>query len=453
MNEIRGDCMEDWISKLSTPVIEQILETAFLWFVVVDRDAKILYINEEYCQFLGVKREEAIGKHVADVIENSEMHLVIEKGTPDIAAPHLIKGTYMLANRVPLFVEGEIVGAFGSVIFRDVNDWKKLSSHVRKTLEEIEKNMKSNENTFSCLSDMIGNSNSIHKIKETISMIAKTNLPVLIEGEIGTGKEMCAKIIHRISERSEKPFININCSTIPKELVEIELFGKWDGISLKNGRIAQAEGGTLFIQEVNELPLTSQAKLLKVIQEGIFQPVGTDIEQSINTRVLLSSNVPLIELVKAKHFREDLFYRIQSITLQVPPLRERIEDLPKLIDAFVNKFCTEAGRRSIKVHRKVYWALQNYDWPGNIRELQNVIQAIVHLADGEQITEEILPYHLRRRKSGYNRSSGTLDEILDHVEGQVLKEYLDVEKDKSIIAEKLGISRSTLYEKIKKHNL
>ncbi|MFY3793570.1 sigma-54 interaction domain-containing protein [Ureibacillus sp. MALMAid1270] len=445
--------MEDWISKLSTPVIEQILETAFLWFVVVDRDAKILYINEEYCQFLEVKREDAIGKYVGDVIENSEMHLVIKKGTPDIAAPQFIKGTYMLANRVPLYVDGEIVGAFGSVIFRDVNDWKKLSSHVRRTLEEIERNVHAGENTFNCLSDLIGTSNSIRKIKETISLIAKTNLPVLIEGEIGTGKEMCAKIIHSLSELSEKPFININCSTIPKELVEIELFGKWDGTAIKIGRIAQADGGTLFIHEVNELPLTSQAKLLKVIQDGIIQPVGTDDEVSVNTRVLLSSNVSLIELVKAKLFREDLFYRIQSITLQLPPLRERIEDLPVLIDTFVNKFSTEAGRRKIKIHRKAYWALQNYDWPGNIRELQNVIQAIVHLVDGEQITEDILPNHIRRRQSNYNRSSGTLEEILDHVEGQVLKEYLGVEKDKCIIAEKLGISRSTLYEKIKKHNL
>ncbi|HWL25536.1 MAG TPA: sigma 54-interacting transcriptional regulator [Ureibacillus sp.] len=445
--------MTNWINNLSPQVIEQILETAFLWFVVVDRDARISFINDEYCNFLEVNREDVIGKHVGEVIENSEMHLVIEKGAADIATPHFIKGTYMLPNRIPIYVDGEIAGAFGSVIFRDINDWKKLNSHVRKSLEEIEKNTKLSDNPILSLSDMIGSSNSIRKIKETITLVAPTKLPVLIEGEIGTGKELCARSIHRLSDRAEHPFIKVNCSAIPKELLEIELFGKWDGTTLKRGRISLAEGGTILLQEINELPQTIQAKLLKVIQEGAIQPVGSDEEIQINTRVLLSSNVPLIDLVKSKHFREDLFYRIQSITLQVPPLRERIEDLPDLIHTFVNKFCAEAGRRNIKVHRKVFWVLQNYDWPGNIRELQNIIQAIVHLVDGEQITADILPLHLLRQQMKYSRSNGTLEEILAHVEGQVIKEYLEVEKDKTIIAEKLGISRSTLYEKIKKHNL
>lgn len=445
--------MEDWIRKLSTPVIEQILETAFFWFVLVDRNARILYINEEYCNFLEVKREEAIGKPVTEVIENSEMHLVMERGKTDIAAPQFIKGNYMLANRVPLYIDGEIVGAFGSVIFRDVNDWKKLSSHVRNTLEKIGKNLKSYEGAFYSLSDMVGSSSSIRKIKETISMIAPTDLPVVIEGEIGTGKEICAKSIHQLSDRTENPFIKIDCSTIPKELLEYELFGNWDGTTLKKGRIQLAEGGTVYFEEVNELPITIQAKLLKLIQESTIQPVGTDHEIAINTRVIISSNMSLLELVKSKLFREDLFYRIQSITIQIPPLRERIEDLPELIHTFLTQYCHETGRRGIKVHRKALWILQNYTWPGNIRELQNVIHAIVHLVGGDIITEDVLPLHIKRRHKSFNRTNGTLEEILLHVEGQVIQEYLEVEKDKSKIAEKLGISRSTLYEKIKKHNL
>ncbi|KGR80514.1 sigma-54 interaction domain-containing protein [Ureibacillus manganicus] len=444
-----GEC----IKNLSPKVIEQILETSFSWFVVVDKNARIIYINKEYCDFLEVERENVIGKYVGEVIENSEMHLVIEKGVAQIAAPHYIKGNYMLPNRIPIYVDGEIVGAFGSVMFRDVNDWKKLNSHVQKTLEKIDENMKSTMESLNSLPSLIGSSNAIRKIKETISIIAPTKLPVLIEGEIGSGKELCARSIHHLSDRYEKPFVNINCSIIPIDLLEVELFGKWDGTNLKKGRLSLADGGTIYIQEINELPFTIQAKLLKMIQEGTIQPVGTDHEISINTRVLVSSNIPLLDLVKAKKFREDLFYRIQSITLLVPPLRERIEDLPELIQTFINKFCAEAGRRTIKVHRKVLWALQNYDWPGNVRELQNIIQAIVHLADGEEITEDSLPFHLRRKPSNFIRSNGTLEEILSHVEGQVIKEYLEVEKDKNKIAEQLGISRSTLYEKIKKHNL
>lgn len=450
-----GGNMEDWMKNLSTPVIAQILENAFQWFVVVDRDANIIYINKEYCRFLDVKREEAIGKHVTDVIENSEMHLVMERGKPDIAAPHYIKGSYMLANRVPLVLNGEIVGAFGSVTFRDMNDLKKLSAHVRVTMEQINTHTNQYSETLYSLSNIKGSSNSIRKLKETITMIASTKLPVLIEGEIGTGKEMFAQSIHRLSDRSDSPFVKINCSTIPKDLLEAQIFGEWDTNEnrLKIGRIQEAHGGTLFIEEINELPLTLQAKLLKVIQDGIVQPIGTQQDMHFDIRVIVSSNLSLFDQVKARLFREDLFYRIQAITLQVPPLRERMEDLPELIHTIMAKISFEAGKRDIKIHRKAWWLLQQYNWPGNVRELQNLLQAVVHLAEDGQITVDVLPVHIRPQKPNFISKNGTLEEILLQVEGQILQEHLENEKDKRKIANKLGISRSTLYEKIKKHNL
>lgn len=446
--------MKNWLELLSPEMMSQILETAFQWFVVVDRDAKIIYINDEYCRFLEISREEAIGQHVADVIENSEMHLVMETGTAQIAAPHYIKGTYMLPNRVPIVVDGEIIGAFGSVVFRDMNDWKKLSSHVRKTMDQIETHMNQYRESFYNFDDIKGFSQTIRKIKETITTIAPTKLPVLIEGEIGTGKEMFAQSIHGLSNRAEKYFVKINCSSIPKEMLEEELFGKWSANQdFKKGRIQRAEGGTLFIQEVTELPITLQSKLLKALQDQTIQPLGAEEEIPVDVRFILSSNASLAEMVKNKQFREDLFYKIQAITLQVPPLRDRIEDLPELIQTFLSQYSAEAGRRGIKIERKAWHCLQQYNWPGNVRELQNVLQAIIHLAEGDYITLDVLPLHMRRQKTSFSRSSGTLDEMLFQVEGQILQEYLENEKDKQQIAKKLGISRSTLYEKIKKHNL
>lgn len=446
--------MKNWLELLSPEMMSQILETAFQWFVVVDRDAKIIYINDEYCRFLEISREEAIGQHVADVIENSEMHLVMETGTAQIAAPHYIKGTYMLPNRVPIVVDGEIIGAFGSVVFRDMNDWKKLSSHVRKTMDQIETHMNQYRESFYNFDDIKGFSQTIRKIKETITTIAPTKLPVLIEGEIGTGKEMFAQSIHGLSNRAEKYFVKINCSSIPKEMLEEELFGKWSANQdFKKGRIQRAEGGTLFIQEVNELPITLQSKLLKALQDQTIQPLGAEEEIPVDVRFILSSNASLAEMVKNKQFREDLFYKIQAITLQVPPLRDRIEDLPELIQTFLSQYSAEAGRRGIKIERKAWHCLQQYNWPGNVRELQNVLQAIVHLAEGDHITLDVLPLHIRRQKTSFSRSSGTLDEMLFQVERQILQDYLENEKDKQQIAKKLGISRSTLYEKIKKHNL
>ncbi|MFJ8234534.1 sigma-54 interaction domain-containing protein [Ureibacillus sp. NPDC094379] len=447
--------MQELINNLSASVITQILETAFQWFVVVDQDANIIYINNEYCQFLEVNREDAVGKHVTDVIENTEMHEILETGRTDIAAPQYIKGTYMLANRVPLIVDGQIVGAFGSVIFRDMSDWKKLSSHVRITIEQIEATLKHFPESFYSLCDIKGSSNAIKKIKETIAMIAPTKLPVLIEGEIGTGKEMIAQSIHGLSDRLDHHFVKINCATIPKELLEEELFGKWDVIRnrWKKGRIQLAHRGTLFIEEISDLPLPLQAKLLKVIQEERVQPVDSDEEIPVDLRVIVSTNMALIDQVKAKLFREDLFYRIQAITIQIPPLRERIEDLPELVETFMSKVCAEAGRRHISIDGKILRLLQTYDWPGNVRELQNVLQAMVQLTNGDQISEEILPIYIRRQKTNYVPGNGTLEEILFEVEGQILQQQLNRETNKLKVAEKLGISRSTLYEKIKKHNL
>lgn len=332
--------MQDLINNLSASVIAQILETAFQWFVVVDEDAKIIYINNEYCQFLEVKREDAIGKHVTEVIENTEMHEILESGRTDIAAPQYIKGTYMLANRVPLVVDGQIVGAFGSVIFRDMSDWKKLSSHVRITIEQIEATLRHFPESFYSLYDIKGSSNSIKKIKETIAMIAPTKLPVLIEGEIGTGKEMIAQSIHGLSDRSDHHFVKINCATIPKELLEEELFGKWDvnRNRWKKGRIQLADRGTLFIEEINELPLPLQAKLLKVIQEEKVQPVDTDKEIPVDLRVIVSTNMALIDQVKAKLFREDLFYRIQAITIQIPLFVKELKIFQSLLKHLWVKF-------------------------------------------------------------------------------------------------------------------
>ena len=207
--------MKSLTSHLPESVLIQILETAFQWFVVVDKESRIIYINEGYCKFLEVSRQESIGKPVNDVIENTRMHEVIETGIEHIASPHFIKGTYMLANRVPLIVGKEIVGAFGSVVFRDLNDWHNLSTHVKKTMEKIHFGSVASDNLSYRLEDIRGSSKAIRSIKETIQMIAPSDLPVLIEGESGTGKELFAQSIHYLSNRSDKSFIKVNCAIRP----------------------------------------------------------------------------------------------------------------------------------------------------------------------------------------------------------------------------------------------
>ena len=447
--------MENLQKNLSTSVLAEILENAFQWFVVVDADSKILYINEDYCSFLEVKREEAIGKPVADIIENTKMHEVIKSGVPDNASPHYIKGTYMLANRVPLFVDGKIVGAFGSVIFRDMSDWKKLSSHVRNTMERIQLNMEDNSYTEYRLGDIKGTSPAIRKIKETIEIIAPSDLPVLIEGESGTGKDMFAHSIHQLSERSDQPFVKVNCAAIPPELLEKEIFGVLDhnNGTLRNGRYKQADKGTLYIDEINALPHTLQAKLLRAMQEGEITPLNSESSEKVNVRIVVSSNVALSKLIEEKRFRADLYYRLQAITLSIPPLRERMEDFIDLLNYFLQKFMLQAGRRHVTLATKTREILQSYHWPGNVRELQNILQAAVFLAENDIILPSALPSQIKLSNVPSFQTTGTLEDILAEVEKKVLQSYLEEESDKIKIAKQLGLSRSTLYEKIKKHNL
>ncbi|MEK3980840.1 sigma 54-interacting transcriptional regulator [Psychrobacillus sp. FSL K6-2836] len=447
--------MENLQKNLSTSVLAEILENAFQWFVVVDADSKILYINEDYCSFLEVKREEAIGRPVADIIENTKMHEVIKSGVPDNASPHYIKGTYMLANRVPLFVDGKIVGAFGSVIFRDMSDWKKLSSHVRNTMERIQLNIEDNSYTEYRLGDIKGTSPAIRKIKETIEIIAPSDLPVLIEGESGTGKDMFAHSIHQLSERSDYPFVKVNCAAIPPELLEKEIFGVLDhnNGTLRNGRYKQADKGTLYIDEISALPLTLQAKLLRAMQEEEITPLNSENSEKVNVRIVVSSNVALSKLIEEKKFRADLYYRLQAITLSIPPLRERMEDFIDILNYFLQKFMLQAGRRHVTLATKTREILQSYHWPGNVRELQNILQAAVFLAENDIILPSALPSQIKLSNVPSFQTTGTLENILAEVEKKVLQSYLEEESDKIRIAKQLGLSRSTLYEKIKKHNL
>lgn len=437
--------MKEWVDYLSAEVLDQILENAFQWFVVVDREAKILYINEEYCHFLQVKRKDAIGKHVADVIENTEMHLVMEKGEADIAAPHFIKGTYMLANRVPLIVKGEIVGAFGSVVFRDMSDWKKLSTHVKTTMEQIELQVAEEQSRLASLADIIGESVGLRKVKETIRMVGPTKLPVLIEGETGTGKEMFAESLHQLSDRLDKPLVKINCAVIPSELMDGELFGTGEA----NGKVQQAQRGTLYVEEVHALPIHLQAKLLRFLQDQSTPPMQVNED----VRFIFSSNKNLMELVEKGEFREDLFYRIQSVYLKVPPLRERMEDFTMLVHQFLLQMGTQEGKRTIKVEPKAMQRLSSYHWPGNVRELQNTLRAMVHMSETSKLTTSSIPTHIQQDSRGVRAMAGTLDDILRHTERQVLENALATFQEKSDAAKHLGISRSTFYEKLKKYNL
>jgi transcriptional regulator with PAS, ATPase and Fis domain len=452
--------MSSLLKKVSVEMIEIILENAFEWLVVVDNDGRIIYINENYCKFLEVDRNKAIGSHVTNVIENTRMHKVVESGTEEVADLQYIKGNYMIANRIPIVVDEEVIGAFGSVIFRDTSEWMQMSSHVKNMMSKIQSYIQDiNTGVKYNLNDIIGTSEGIKELKDKAQMIAPSDISILIRGESGTGKELFAHSIHQLSERSGQPFIKVNCAAIPEQLLESELFGYEEGAFTgakkggKKGKFQLAHKGTLFLDEIGDMPLNMQAKLLRVLQEGEVEAVGASRVHQVNVRIIAATNRPLEKMMEEKRFRSDLYYRINVIPFVIPPLRERKEDIEMLADFFLAKSMKSSGKRIQGFQQEVLDIFTSYSWPGNLRELENVINASTYLSNENQISLSSLPQYMKAGNL-YNVESKTLKEIIEDTEKKVLEQSLKkFQEDKRKMASSLGISKSTMYEKLNKYNL
>jgi PAS domain S-box-containing protein len=443
-------------------ILETIIDSAYEWIVVVDHQGIVQYMNKTYCEFLGENPKEVIGKHVTDVIENTRMHKAVLQGKVEIADLQFIRGNYMIANRIPILHEGKVIGAVGTVIFRDTEQWKKMNSHIKALLHELDFYKKEwheiNGATYT-LNDFVGTSVEVQKIKERVKNIASGDLSVLIRGESGTGKELLAHSIHQLSERSAKPFIKINCGAVPEHLFESELFGYSEGAFTgakkggKPGKFQLADGGTLFLDEVGDLPQNMQIKLLRVLQEKEIEPVGAVKSQKVNVRVIAATNRPLEQLINENKFREDLFYRINVLQIRIPPLRERKEDIWTLAESFIASICAETGKRIIKIDKDVKEAFLQYTWPGNTRELKNFVEAAIQLTQGDEISLDAFPDFLKE-KLGIQQTQKSLKDFVQETERKVISAYLEkMNGDIKAVANALRIGKTNLYDKIKKYQI
>ncbi|KKI88840.1 transcriptional regulator [Bacillus sp. SA1-12] len=442
-------------------IIETVIENAYVWIVIVDANGNIIYMNDNYCRFCEVTKEEVIGRHVTEVIENTRMHIVVQTGEEEIADLQYIRGNYMIANRTPIFADKKVVGAFGTVMFRDTKEWHEMNSHVRHHLSSIQSYIERQELTGAkyTLNDIQSNSLVMTELKEKVKSIAATDSSVLIRGESGTGKELFAHSIHLLSNRSEKPFIKVNCGAIPEQLLESELFGYEDGAFTgakkggKKGKFQQANGGTIFLDEIGDMSLHMQVKLLRVLQEKEVEPIGSTKSISLDVRVITATNRPLELLMQNHTFRSDLFYRISVIPLFIPALRERMEDLETLVSYFIKKVSLRTGKRISMINEEVMNTFQQYHWQGNIRELENVIEAAIHLAKTDVITLEAIPDYIKK-PAVIQQKTASLKEMLNETEKNILLTTIkkcDGDKRKAAIA--LGISKSSMYEKVQKYGL
>ena len=326
---------------------------------------------------------------------------------------------------------------------------KKIISHRELLLENILLRKKLEEKYH--YDEIIGKSDAMQEIFELISRVAPTDSTILITGESGTGKELIAQAIHGNSQRCYMPFIAVNCGALPESLLESELFGYEKGAftgaeHTKRGRLEMADKGTLFLDEIGEISLKTQVGLLRVLQQKEISRLGSEETIKVDVRILAATNRDLQKAIRERHFREDLFYRLNVIAIHVPPLRERKEDIPLLVDAFIRKFCLEMNKEGKKVSPSALKLLMDYHWPGNVRELENVIERAMVIGQSKEIGPNDLPFARKAlTPKEYPRSLKRMEKM--HIE-RVLRE---TDWNISRAARELEIDRQTLYNKMKKY--
>ena len=306
-------------------------------------------------------------------------------------------------------------------------------------------------------SKIIGESVPMKALRQQLGLMASTNGRVLIFGESGTGKELVAKAIHQMSTRASDPFIDVNCAAIPEDMIESELFGHFKGSfpgahEDKIGKLQRADGGTLFLDEVGDMSLKTQAKVLRALDEGRIEPVGATESIQVDARVIAATNKHLEEEIERGNFREDLFYRLNVIPFYVPPLRERMEDIPLLCDYFLGEFTRAYGRKAKELTPEAYQALSDYSWPGNVRELRNLMERIVIMNPQTKVDARHVPLPLQKKGSSEKRPewSGSLQEVREAAERDyILKKLEESNGNVTRTAELLGLERSNLYRKMK----
>lgn len=416
--------------------------------ICTDGQGKIKFINDKVRDYFELESKDIIDRHVSELIKGyrpTSPH----RETREVRIELGGKKKSFILDYIPVLVDGKLVSS--------IVELQKTSSMIKNVYKLI-----ASERIIS-FDDIIGRSREIEEVKDLARSVARSKSTVLLRGDSGTGKELFARSIHNESDRDSHPFIAINCASIPDNLLESELFGYERGAftgAKKEGHIGKfelARGGSLFLDEIGDLPLHLQPKLLRVLQEGGFTKIGGQEFIPVDFRLITATNRNLEEMIRDGEFREDLYYRLNVIPINIPALKNRYEDIDLLVDYLLDKYCRilETGRK--KVSEEARGALRSYDWPGNVRELENVIEYLVNIVASNEIGYGDLPTHIREKEEKLDRTGGDLKELVEDYERSILESYLNEygrsTEDKEEISKRLNINLSTLYRKLSKYNL
>jgi transcriptional regulator with PAS, ATPase and Fis domain len=464
VSKIQNDLPEAKTRRSQLEMYRLIFDSIYNGALVTDADGYITHFNKPYGRFLQMDPEKQIGRHCTEVLENTRMHVVGQTGIAEINQAHWINGQNMVVQRIPIKKDGKVIAVFGQVMFKNVKDVRKLADRLSeleskvKLYEQELINLRSTRYTFDSI---IGKSRTITQIKKEALQAAANLFPVLITGESGTGKELFAHAIHHASTRRIYPFVRINCAAIPKDLLESELFGYAKGAFTgarscgKPGKFQLAHRGTVFLDEIGDLPLDMQPKLLRVLEEKEFERVGGTTVIHSDFRLIVATNQNLEEMIAGGRFRKDLFYRLNVIPLHIPPLRQRRSDIIPIATHLLRQLVQEAALTEVRIGPEAAATLENFSWPGNVRELSNVLERTVATLDSDTIYRHQLPFYLwRGNQKSSDKHRATIKEVQLRAEKEAIHFALKASgNNKSQAARMLGIHRTLLYKKMKKFNL
>lgn len=458
--------------QLDLNVAKEILEKLD-GLALTNEKGQVIYANENWLNGVGRNIEGVLEKYMWDIIPGTRTKEVLETKKP-ILLHKMTCGPFPhdgFVSYYPIELEGKFYGVLIQPFDKwmsNAPDFLRKVTDLSRELTRVKAELKSVSTAQYSISNIIGISETIGKLRQEIIAAARTTSTVLIEGETGVGKELVAHSIHDLSVRGKKRFIRVNCSAIPENLMESEFFGYDDGAFTgakrggNPGKFELASGGSLFFDEISQLPLMMQPKFLRVLQEREIERIGGKDVTPVDVRVIVASNVPLSRMVQQGSFREDFYYRLSVVRIQVPPLRERIEDIPYLVRYLFIKLNQRLGMDIQYAEEEVYEMLENYQWPGNIRELENVLESAMNRAEGEVLTGKhiILPTGgavqmtrpVGRVFSGETRDIPLADLKEDLIRKDLRKAIIYCKGNKTEAARFMGISRSALYKKIKKYD-
>lgn len=447
--------------------LETILDSIKDAVCIVDSNGITRYWNKGAERLYGIRREEILNRPIVEFFPSSLLHRILKENRAYEDIYNSPKEyCYNISSASPLYFNGQLVG--GLSIDRDITDHIKTTELLNKTksnLEALQEELSAINKTRASFSNILGNNIKFREVIKLAKDMAHSDINVLIKGESGTGKELFARAIHMASGR-EGYFIPINCSAIPNELIESELFGYAGGAftgALKEGRTGKIElsnKGTLFLDEIGDMPLNMQPKILRVLEDGEITPIGSEDSIKVDIRVIAASNKDLEKMVELGTFRKDLFYRLNSVIIEIPPLRDRRDDISFLANRFVQDYCMEYGVNILNFSEEVMDALVDHDWEGNVRELKNLIERIVILARNNKskvIDINLLPDNIlknRIEKIKKNKNTYDLNAEIGEVERKIILNALEKTGYNKLKAAKLlNIPRSTLYFKMNKYNI